>query len=99
MWKSGRSRAEQHFGKDQKKDDKVIKQKEKAERDRDDRMARLRDQRLAREAEAAAPEPAVPESSVPESSVPESSAPEPSEAPEGAGDRPARLPRVHPHRS
>lgn len=54
MSKSARSRVEQHFSGGPKKDDKVIKQKEKAERERDGRMARLRDLRLAKEAEQAA---------------------------------------------
>lgn len=62
MWKSSKSRAEQHFAASGKKDDKTIKQKEKAQRERDDRMARLRELRLAKEAAeqsdavAAAPE-------------------------------------------
>ena len=50
MWKSNKSRAEQHFASTQKKDDKVLKQKEKTQRERDERMARLRDLRLAKEA-------------------------------------------------
>ena len=60
MWKSSKSRAEQHFSA-AKKDDKTIKQKEKAQRERDDRMARLRELRLAKEAaeQGAATEPAT----------------------------------------
>lgn len=65
MWKSSKSRAEQHFAASGKKDDKTIKQKEKAQRERDDRMARLRELRLAKEAaeqgDAAAAAPAVAE--------------------------------------
>lgn len=69
MSKSARSRVEQHFASGPKKDDKVIKQKEKAERERDGRMARLRDLRLAKEAEQAAesvgPSPAQPPQDTP----------------------------------
>jgi len=49
MWKSSKSRAEQHFS-SAKTDDTTVKQKEKAQRERDDRMARLRELRLAKEA-------------------------------------------------
>lgn len=63
MWKPTKSRAEQQFAAAQKKDDPLIKQKEKSQRERDERMARLRDLRLAKEAaeEQAAGDPdAVP---------------------------------------
>src|SRR3546814_4374293 len=40
MWKPNKSRAEQHFAASHKKDDQVIKQKEKTQRERDERMAR-----------------------------------------------------------
>ncbi|MEQ8356909.1 MAG: hypothetical protein RH942_15310 [Kiloniellaceae bacterium] len=56
MWKSPKSKAEQQFAAGQKKDQALIKQKEKAQKERDERMARLRALRLAKEAadEAAA---------------------------------------------
>lgn len=83
MWKSSKSRAEQHFS-GAKTDNTTIKQKEKVQREREDRVARLRELRLAKEAAeqqtlapAGAPEPAA--------------APDAEEAP--------RLPKVHPHRS
>lgn len=50
MWKPSKARAEQQFAATQKKDDSVIRQKEKAQRERDDRVARLRELRLAKEA-------------------------------------------------
>ena len=50
MWKPNKSRAEHQFAAAQKKDDPVIKQKEKSQRERDERMARLRELRLAKEA-------------------------------------------------
>jgi hypothetical protein len=59
MWKSNKSRAEQHFAAAGKKDDKTIRQKEKTQRERDDRMARLRELRLAKEAAEQGPAPAV----------------------------------------
>lgn len=89
MWKPGRTRAEQHFSNSQKKDDQVIKQKEKVERDRDDRMARLRDLRLAKESgEAAEREAAKTPAARKDPETPESTEP-----------ASRRLPRVHPHRS
>ncbi|MGF1628136.1 MAG: hypothetical protein ACFCUT_01560 [Kiloniellaceae bacterium] len=67
MWKSNKSRAEQHFASTQKKDDKVLKQKEKTQRERDERMARLRDLRLAKEAaEQTAAEPPASEQEAPD---------------------------------
>jgi hypothetical protein len=99
MWKPTKSRAEQHFAAAQKRDDKVIKQKEKTQRERDERMARLRNLRLAKEAaEQQAPEPAPAGSAggaetrklETEGASPES---------ETAEAFTARLPKVHPHRS
>lgn len=89
MWKPGRSEAERHFGGSQSKDDKVIKQKEKTERERDTRMTRLRDLRLAKEADKAAEQVAAEKPTVPDQST----------APESGAMLSARLPRVHPHRS
>jgi len=88
MWKSNKSRAEQHFGTVQKKDDALIRQKEKVQRERDERMARLREQRLAKEAadQRGAGQPG-----------PAGKAVEP-EA-ESAEAFTARLPKVHPHSS
>lgn len=91
MPKSAGSAANQYFGRSQKKDDKLIEQKAKAERDRDGRMARLRDLRLAKEGgpgePAAAELPAAPETA------------DAVEAPESPEAFTARLPRVHPHQS
>ena len=86
MWKSSRSRAEQHFSSGQKKDDAVIKQKERTQRERDERVARLRDLRLAKEAaeREAAGQPAE---TAAEAEV------------ESAEAYSARLPKVHPHQS
>ena len=50
MWKPGRSAAEQKFAAAQKQDKKLLKQKEKREQERDERMARLRALRLGKEA-------------------------------------------------
>jgi len=87
MWKSNKSRAEQHFATSQKKDDKLIKQKEKTQRERDERMARLRDLRLAKEAaEQAGTADAASPAAEPEASM-------------SAEEFTARLPKVHPHRS
>lgn len=83
MWKPNKSRAEQQFAATQKKDDKLLKQKEKTERERDERMTRLRDLRLAREAAA----------------QPNAAAPETPGSAETAEDAAARLPKVHPHSS
>src|SRR3546814_7321079 len=85
MWKPNKSRAEQHFAASHKKDDQVIKQKEKTQRERDERMARLRDLRLAREAaeQQAAPEPAATETA----------AAEPAEKADTAEEAAARLPK------
>jgi hypothetical protein len=87
MWKSSKSRAEQHFAAAGKKDDKTIKQKEKTQRERDDRMARLRELRLAKEAaeQGAAAGPAA-------SAAAEASG-------RDDGTTASRLPKVHPHRS
>jgi hypothetical protein len=89
MWKSNKSRAEQHFAAAGKKDDKTIKQKEKTQRERDDRMARLRELRLAKEAaeQGAAAEPAAAAPAAPEVPGDED------------GTATSRLPKVHPHRS
>ena len=87
MWKSNKSRAEQHFATPQKKDDKVLKQKEKTQRERDERMARLRDLRLAKEAAEQAP-----------ADQPEATGKQPA-SPESQEEISARLPKVHPHRS
>jgi hypothetical protein len=88
MQKRGRSDADRYFA-GGKKDDKVIKQKEKAERERDSRMARLRDLRLAKEgSDAAGPAATGKPASVEETEAPDS--------PEAFT---ARLPRVHPHQS
>ena len=98
MWKPTKSRAEQHFAAAQKKDDKLIRQKEKTQRERDERMARLRDQRLAKEA-ADQQATALPAGKAPAGApegAPESS---PESAPESAEQIAARLPKVHPHRS
>lgn len=89
MQKPGRSAADRHFAGSQKKDDKVIKQKEKAERERDSRMARLRDLRLAKEGSAGAEVAAAEKPAA----VGET------EAPESPEELAARLPRVHPHQS
>ena len=89
MWKSSKSRAEQLFATSQNKDDTLVKQKERRQRERDDRMARLRDLRLAKEAaeQKSAAEP------------PADAIPEPGEPPLSAEELTARLPKVHPHRS
>ncbi|GAB4352072.1 MAG: hypothetical protein Kow00114_00480 [Kiloniellaceae bacterium] len=91
MWKSSKSRAEQQFSASQKKDDTLIKQKEKAQRERDERMARLRDLRLAKEA-AERDAAAQPQSAAKPTA-------EPAEAAESPEEISARLPKVHPHRS
>ena len=86
MWKPDRARAEQHFAGSQNKSDNTIKQKEKTERDRDDRMARLRDLRLAKEAnEAAGQKPAE--------NAPAAEQPAPPEGTEELSEQP------HPHQS
>ena len=46
-----KSRAEQQFAASQKKDKKVLKEREKARQDQADKMAKLRSLRLAKEAE------------------------------------------------
>lgn len=94
MRKPGSSDAERYFARSQKKDDKVVRQKEKTERDRDSRMARLRDLRLARDVgQAAAPAAdATPDADL----TPDAGR---AEAPENPEDLSARLPQVHPHRS
>ena len=86
MWKNNKSRAEQHFSSGQKKSDAVIKQKERTQRERDDRMARLRDLRLAKEAAElkAAGQPVEAQDKT---------------GSERAEAFTARLPKVHPHRS
>jgi hypothetical protein len=88
MWKPNKSRAEHQFAATQKKDDPVIKQKEKSQRERDERMARLRDLRLAKE--AAEQQTAV----APDATLPD--APVSADTPEALT---ARLPKVHSHRS
>ena len=50
MLKSARSRAEQQFTATQKKSNKALKRKEKAQQDVSEKMARLRALRLAKEA-------------------------------------------------
>ena len=50
MSKSAKSRAEEQFAAIQKKDKLVVKEKEKAEQERADHVARLRSLRLAKEA-------------------------------------------------
>lgn len=95
MWKQNRSRAEQQFAAGQKRDQTLIKQKEKAQRERDERMARLRDLRLAKEAAdqpAAGPSEEARDSAATETAVQ-------AEAAEDAPSSAPRLPKVHPHRS
>ena len=84
MWKSTKTRAEQQLAAAQKRDQSLIKQKEQVEKERDDRMARLRKLRLAREA---AEMPAA-------AQAPEEAGEKVSETP--GAPRPVR---VHPHRS
>lgn len=50
MLKSVRSRAEEQFAATQKKDKQALKEKEKAQQERDQHIARLRALRLAKEA-------------------------------------------------
>ncbi len=95
MWKSSKSRAEQQFGASQKKVDAVIKQKEKTQRERDERMARLRDLRLAKEA-ADAKEAAEKEAAAGPTAKPTAKQ---TEAAASAEEISARLPKVHPHNS
>lgn len=83
MWKPNKSRAEHQFAAAQKKDDPVIKQKEKSQRERDERMARLRELRLAKEAAE-------------QQATTAPDAPAPADDPETVTDR---LPKVHTHRS
>ncbi len=95
MWKTPKSRAEQQFAAAQKKDQALISQKEKTQRERDVRMARLRELRLAKEAadKAAAEENEPPQQGAPTAAV---------KAPAPAGEAkevPGRLARSHTHRS
>ncbi len=50
MSKSAKNRAEELFTRSRKKDDHVLDEKQKAERDKADHVANLRAQRLAKEA-------------------------------------------------
>jgi len=50
MWKSARSTAEEKFAATQKKAKKVLKEKERAEQERTEKVTRLRGLRLAKEA-------------------------------------------------
>ena len=50
MWKSARSKAEQQFTASRKKDQETLKQKQQIERERDEKTARLKELRLAKEA-------------------------------------------------
>lgn len=95
MWKPTRSRAEQHFASGQKNDQTLIKQKEKTQRERDERMARLRDLRLAKEA---AEQSAAEETTAPQADGAGKAAAK-SEPLAESEDVSARLPRVHTHRS
>ena len=51
MLKSVKSRAEEQYAATQKKDKQALKEKEKAQLERDQHMAKLRGLRLAKEAE------------------------------------------------
>ncbi|NIA68763.1 hypothetical protein HBA54_09185 [Pelagibius litoralis] len=50
MWKPGKTKAEEQFAATQKKAKQVVREKEKLEQERSDRMAKLRALRLAKEA-------------------------------------------------
>lgn len=101
MWKPTRSRAEQQFAAGQKRDQTLIKQKEKVQRERDERMARLRDLRLAKEAaeQAEADQSGGSRSVASDEARSETGAIDTAEAQENAEAGAPLLPRVHPHRS
>jgi hypothetical protein len=102
MWKSAKSRAEQQFAAGQKKDQTLIKQKEKAQQEREERMTRLRNLRLAKEAaDRKAAQQADSQEAVLEKTGAAPSATETSGVEDAAAEkgRPLRLPRVHPHQS
>jgi len=95
MWKPTKTRAEQQLAAVQKRDQSLIKQKEMVEKERDDRMARLRKLRLAQEAAALAAAVRAADPAAAEANAPYPAAGE--QASEAPGAPPPV--RVHPHRS